>query len=141
MSKRHCLSHAAGGASCAAWQLRPRGTHRVGLFSLDFLWFFLVSRQERTLNMLFTKISDLLFGSLADVVFLKSFFILANPLLPSKFHLYLSTCLLRGKFLHLRCKESEQFFGKVATCIAKISVPTVKPRALPWARHSRPFGA
>jgi len=56
MPKRHCLSHAAGGASCAAWQFRPRGTHRVGLFSLDFLWFFLVSRQERTLNMLFTKI-------------------------------------------------------------------------------------
>ena len=49
--KRHCLSHAAGGASCAAWQFRPRGTHRVGLFSLDFLWFFLVSRQERTLKM------------------------------------------------------------------------------------------
>jgi len=45
------LSHAAGGASCAAWQFRPRGTHRVGLFSLDFLWFFLVSRQERTLKM------------------------------------------------------------------------------------------
>ncbi len=56
MSKRHCLSHAAGVASCAAWQFRPRGTHRVGLFSLDFLWFFLVSRQERTLSMLFTKI-------------------------------------------------------------------------------------
>jgi len=56
MPKRHCLSHAAGGASCAAWQFRPRGTHRVGLFSLDFLWFFLVSRQERTLNMLFAKI-------------------------------------------------------------------------------------
>ena len=48
MPERHCLSHAVGGASCAAWQLRPRGTHRVGLFSLDFLWFFLVSRQERT---------------------------------------------------------------------------------------------
>ncbi|MEN6502409.1 MAG: hypothetical protein ABFC55_08525, partial [Tenuifilaceae bacterium] len=46
----------AGGASCAAWQFRPRGTHRVGLFSLDFLWFFLVSRQERTLSMLLTKI-------------------------------------------------------------------------------------
>ena len=56
MPKRHCLSHAVGGASCAAWQFRPRGTHRVRLFSLDFLWFFLVSRQERTLNMLFTKI-------------------------------------------------------------------------------------
>jgi len=51
MPKRHCLSHTAGGASCAAWQFRPRGTHRVGLFSLDFLWFFLVSRQERTLKM------------------------------------------------------------------------------------------
>ncbi len=48
MSERHCLSHAACGASCAAWQFRPRGTHRVRLFSLDFLWFFLVSRQERT---------------------------------------------------------------------------------------------
>ena len=56
MPKRHCLSHAAGGASCAAWQFRPRGTHRVGLFSLDFLWFFLVSRQERTLSWLFVKI-------------------------------------------------------------------------------------
>jgi len=56
MPKRHCLSHAADGASCAAWQLRPRGTHRVRLFSLDFLWFFLVSRQERTLNKHFTKI-------------------------------------------------------------------------------------
>jgi len=79
MTKRHCLSHAAGGASCAAWQFRPRGTHRVWLFSLDFLWFFLVSRQERTLNMLFTTISDLLFGSLADVVFLKSFFYISQP--------------------------------------------------------------
>ncbi len=56
MPKRHCLSHAAGGASCAAWQFRPRGTHRVGLFSLDFLWFFLVSRQVRTLSWLFVKI-------------------------------------------------------------------------------------
>ena len=56
MPERHCLSHAEGGASCAAWQFRPRGTHRVGLFSLDFLWFFLVSRQERTLNWLFTTI-------------------------------------------------------------------------------------
>ena len=56
MPKRHCLSHAVGGASCAAWQFRPRGTHRVRLFSLDFHWFSLVSRQERTLNMLFTKI-------------------------------------------------------------------------------------
>ena len=69
MPKRHCFCHAAGGASCAAWQFRPRGTHQVGLFSLDFLWFFLVSRQERTLNMLFTKIlprrcngSEQLFG-------------------------------------------------------------------------------
>ncbi|HQM05561.1 MAG TPA: hypothetical protein PK688_07135, partial [Tenuifilaceae bacterium] len=44
---------------------------------LDFLWFFLVSRQERTLSILFTK----------------------------------------------------------------ISMPTVKPRALPWARLFRPFGA
>jgi len=69
------LSHAAGGASCAAWQFRPRGTHRVGLFSLDFLWFFLVSRQERTLNMLFTKIlprrcngSEHLFGKAATCI-------------------------------------------------------------------------
>ncbi len=32
-------------------------THKwVGLFGLDFLWFFLVSRQERTLNILFAKI-------------------------------------------------------------------------------------
>ena len=56
MPRRHCLSHAVGGASCAAWQFRHRGTHRVGLFSLDFLWFFLVSRQERTLSWLFAKI-------------------------------------------------------------------------------------
>jgi len=63
MPKRHCLSHAAGGASCAAWQFRPRGTHQVGLFGLDFLWFFLVSRQERTLNILFAKIYSRFFVS------------------------------------------------------------------------------
>jgi len=38
-------------ANSIAWQFHPRGTHRVGLFSLDFLWFFLVSRQERTCEM------------------------------------------------------------------------------------------
>jgi len=34
-------------------EFHPRGTLRVGLFSLDFLWFFLVSRQERTCKRLF----------------------------------------------------------------------------------------
>jgi len=35
----------------------------VGFFSLDFLWFFLVSRQERTLSMLFAKFCSRLFVS------------------------------------------------------------------------------
>ncbi len=51
--KRYHMSHAVGVANCIAWQFHPRGTHRVGLFSLDFLWFFLVSRQERTCEWLF----------------------------------------------------------------------------------------
>jgi len=50
LSKRYHMSHAIGVANSIAWQFHPRGTHRVGLFSLDFLWFFLVSRQERTWN-------------------------------------------------------------------------------------------
>jgi len=54
-SKRYHMSHAAGVANCIAWQFHPRGTHRVGLFSLDLLWFFLVSRQERTCESLFAK--------------------------------------------------------------------------------------
>mgnify|MGYP007070725458 CR=1 FL=1 len=53
VSKRYHMSHAAGVANSIAWQFHPRGTHRVGLFSLDFLWFFLVSRQERTCKFLF----------------------------------------------------------------------------------------
>jgi len=53
LSKRYHMSHAVGVANCIAGQLHPRGTHRVGLFSLDFLWFFLVSRQERTCKPLF----------------------------------------------------------------------------------------
>ena len=48
LSKRYQMSHAVGVAKSIAWQFHPRGTHRVGLFSLDLLWFFLVSRQERT---------------------------------------------------------------------------------------------
>jgi len=51
--KRYYMSHAVGVANSIAWQFHPRGTHRVGLFSLDFLWFFLVSRQERTCKLLF----------------------------------------------------------------------------------------
>ncbi len=53
LSKRYHMSHAVGVANSIAWQFHPRGTHRVRLFSLDFLWFFLVSRQERTSNPLF----------------------------------------------------------------------------------------
>jgi len=56
-SKRYHMSHAAGVANSIAWQFHPRGTHRVGLFSLDFLWFFLVSRQERTCKRLFAMLS------------------------------------------------------------------------------------
>ena len=47
------MRHASGVANSIAGQFHPRGTHRVGLFSLDFLWFFLVSRQERTCKTLF----------------------------------------------------------------------------------------
>jgi len=50
------MSHAAGVANSIAWQFHPRGTHRVGLFSLDFLWFFLVSKQERTDMSLFAML-------------------------------------------------------------------------------------
>jgi len=53
LSKRYHMSHATGVANSIAWQFHPRGTHRFGLFSLDFLWFFLVSRQERTWKPLF----------------------------------------------------------------------------------------
>jgi len=68
-SKRYHMSHAAGVANSIAWQFPPRGTHRVGLFSLDLLWFCLVSRQERTFKSLFVLLfllrcndSPLLFG-------------------------------------------------------------------------------
>ena len=54
--KRYHMSHAEGVANCIAWQFHPRGTHRVRLFSLDFLWFFLVSRQERTCKPLFAML-------------------------------------------------------------------------------------
>jgi len=54
--KRYQMSHAAGVANSIAWKFHPRGTHRVGLFSLDFLWFFLVSRQERTCKPLFAML-------------------------------------------------------------------------------------
>ena len=57
LSKRYHMSHATGVANSIAWQFHPRGTHRVGLFSLDFLWFFLVSRQERTCEWLFVMLS------------------------------------------------------------------------------------
>jgi len=53
LSKRYHMRHATGVANSIARQFHPRGTHRVGLFSLDFLWFFLVSRQERTWKSLF----------------------------------------------------------------------------------------
>jgi hypothetical protein len=53
LSKRYHMGLATGVANSIAWQFHPRGTHRVGLFSLDFLWFFLVSRQERTCKWLF----------------------------------------------------------------------------------------
>jgi len=56
LSKRYHMSHATGVANSIAWQFHPRGTHRVGLFSLDFLWFFLVSRQERTFKWLFVML-------------------------------------------------------------------------------------
>jgi hypothetical protein len=49
------MSLAAGVANSIAWLFHPLGTHRVGLFSLDLLWFFLVSRQERTRKTLFAK--------------------------------------------------------------------------------------
>ena len=50
------MSHAAGVTNSIARQFHPRGTHRVGLFSLDFLWFFLVSRQDRTYKSLFAML-------------------------------------------------------------------------------------
>jgi len=50
------MSHAAGVVNCIAQQFHPRGTHRVGLFSLDFLWIFLVTRQERTCEWLFAML-------------------------------------------------------------------------------------